>query len=267
MKKLFLFLVCFSAATVFAQKPVLPGHKNLDRTDAVSIGLKGGICLPHFHYTDENVSDIPHDLLIRPAAGIFVEIPIGNFSISPQVLYACNGSLSTYRYKNQYDVRYQALTSYVDVRLAAAYRLRLSKMFHPYLFVAPGMGVLLFNGSISLEQPGLDIPEVNVELSDANMNNMNAFVAGGIGMQANFCLARFSFYVKLDAGYNFGFVNTFSKKEIDEIAHPTNIHAYNNTGKRFTRGYELMLSIGLPLKFDSLKCNGFGQTVYNKKHK
>ena len=264
MKKLFLFFALSLAIATFAQKPILPGHKNLDRTDAVSIGLKGGICLPHFRYTDKNVNDVPHDLLIRPAAGVFAEFPIDNFSITPQVLYTCGGSSSTYRYKNQYDVHYQALTSYVDIRLAVDYRIKLSEMFHPYLFVAPGIGVLLYNGTISLQQPGLDIPDVQMELSDANMNNMNAFVVGGFGMQANFNLARFSLYVKFDAGYNFGLLNTFSKKEIEETAQPTNIHAYNNTGKRFTRGFEFMLSIGLPLKFESLKCNGFGRMTYGR---
>ena len=262
MKKLFLFFALFSTLTTFAQKPIFPEHKNLDRTDAVSIGFKGGLILPHFHYTDKNVNDISHDLLLRPAAGVFVEIPIGNFSVSPQVLYAGSGSSSTYRYKELYDVHYQALTNYIDVRVSASYRLKLSETFHPYLFVSPGMGVLLFNGTISLEQQGLDIAEVEVDVTDANMNNMNAYVVGGVGVQTNFNFARFSLFLKLDAGYNFGFFNTFSKKEMDETAHPTNIHAYNNTGKRFTRGLEFMLSIGVPLKFDSLKCNGFGRTAY-----
>ena len=262
MKKLFLFFALFSALTTFAQKPIFPEYNNLDRTDAVSVGVKGGIILPHFRYTDKNVNDISHDMLLRTAAGVFVEIPIGNFSVSPQVLYAGYGSSSTYRYKDLYDVRYQALTNYIDIRVTASYRLKPSEMFHPYLYVSPGMGVLLFDGTISLEQPGLDIQDVEVDVTDANMNNMNAFVVGGAGVQTNFNFARFSLYVKLDAGYNFGFLNTFSEKEIDETAHPTNIHAYNNTGKRFMRGLELMLSVGLPLKFDSLKCNGFGRTAY-----
>lgn len=237
-----------------AQKLTFPPFIQPDRSSVVTIGLKGGFVLPHFYYSDAALKGLPHNLLLRPAAGITLDIPIENWQISPQAMYYGMGMSSTYIYKNEYEVQYLVYSNYLDLRASASYRFRLNKKTYAYAFISPGVGVLL-NGNLSLTQPGLDISETHLEMTKANMNDINIFISSGVGVQYYINMPRFSLTIKLETGYNFGILNTFSNKEIEETALPTNVYAYNNTGKRYARGVEILASIGLPLKFDKLKCN------------
>lgn len=239
--------------TLKAQKVTFPPYVQPDRSNVVTVGLKGGIVLPHFYYTDPALKGLPYNILLRPAGGIFLEIPIDNFVLNPQAMYYGMGMSSTYTYKNNYQVQYLVNSNYLDLRMSLCYRFRLSKTLFSYAFIAPGIGILL-NGDLSLSQPGLDIPSSNMEMTKANMYDINAFVSPGLGIQYYINMPRFSITFKIEAGYNFGIINTYSRQEKDETAIPTNVYAYNNTGKRYARGIEVLFSIGLPLKFDKLKC-------------
>ena len=63
-------------------------------------------------------------------------------------------------------------------------------------------------------------------------------------VQFNISISYITFVLKTDVGINWGFSDTFSKGEQEETANPTNVHAYNNQGHRFSRGLEAHLSIG-----------------------
>ena len=257
MRKIhFILIGLFSLLSncISAQKLTFPPFVQPDRSSVVTIGMKGGIILPHFRYTDAALKGLPHNLLLRPAAGISVDIPLGDWQLSPQFMYYGMGMSSTYFYKNDYEIHYLVYSNYLELRTSVSYRFRLNREVFVYAYMSPGMGILL-DGSLSLTQQGLDIPESNLEMTKANMNDINAFISTGFGIQYYVNMPRFSLTFKLETGYNFGFINTFSMKEKDETALPTNVYAYNNTGKRFARGIEILASIGLPLKFDKLKCN------------
>ncbi len=257
MRKTYFILIGFFSLLsncLSAQKLTFPPFVQPDRSSVVTIGLKGGLVLPHFYYSDVALKGLPHDLMLRPAAGISVDIPFGDWQFSPQAMYYGMGMSSTYIYKHDYEVHYLVYSNYLDLRMSVSYRFRLERNIFAYAYVSPGMGVIL-NGSLTLTQQGLDIPESNLEMTKANMNDINAFISTGLGIQYYVNMPRFSLTFKIETGYNFGFLNTFSMKEKDETALPTNVYAYNNTGERFARGVEILGSIGLPLKFDKIKCN------------
>lgn len=257
----FLLLFFFTIADVKSQELIFPSFVQPDRSNVTTIGFKGGIGAPSFLYTNPKLKKTPRDWFFRPLGGLFVDIPINEWLITPSVMYTGLGISTTYIYKNDYKVHYLVHSNYLDYRLSVSYRKRLTREFFVYAFLSPGLGVLL-DGDLSLNQPGLDIPSVSIEMTDANMRETNIFVAGGIGAQYYINMPRFSLTMKLEIGYNQGVSNTFSQKEIDETAIPTNVFAYN-TGKRFTRNIEMLFHIGLPLKFDKLKCFNFGSTKQN----
>ena len=237
-----------------AQKLTFPPFVQSDRSSVVTIGIKGGLVLPHFHYTDVALKGLPHNLMLRPAVGVLADIPLGNLQLSPQTMYYGMGMSSSYTYKNDYEVSYLVYSNYLDFRTSISYRYRLNKKLFVSVYISPGMSLLL-NGSLLLTQPGLDIAESSLEMTKANMNEINAFVSGGFALQYYINMPRFSLTFKVETGCNFGVLNTFSVQEKDETALPTNVYAYNNTGKRYTRGIEILTTIGLPLKFDKLKCD------------
>lgn len=260
----FVILFGITISKANAQRPAFPSFAQLDRSDAVTVGIKGGVALPSFLYSDPALKGLPRDILLRPVGGLFVEIPLGAWSLTPQVRYGGMGMSSTYQYKNSYEVHYLALSNYLDFSSMVSYKIRLSNDFFVYAFLSPGLGILL-DGSLSLTQPGLDIPEVSIEMTKANMKEFDAFILGGVGTQYFFNMSRFSMTIKLEIGFHQGIVNSFSSKEIDETALPTNVHAYNNTGKRYNQGIEALLGIGIPLKFDKLQCGNFGNGNKSKR--
>ena len=67
----------------------------------------------------------------------------------------------------------------------------------------------------------------------------------GAGFRVNIPFPHFTMVLKLDATYNLGLSDTFSKQEHDETAVPTNVHAYNHQGARYLRGLELNIGIGI----------------------
>ena len=79
----------------------------------------------------------------------------------------------------------------------------------------------------------------------------------------NFNFNKFSMLMKIEAAYNYGIMDTFSKMEHDGTTPPVNVNAYNTTGKRLTRGLECCISIGIPLKFaEKDACSNFKDLYY-----
>ena len=248
-----------------SQTLTFPPFVQPDRSNVTTMGIKGGVGAPSFFYSHPVLTKTPRDWFFRPLGGLFVEIPINEWTITPSVMYTGLGFSTTYTYKDNYEVHYLVRSNYVDYRIAVAYRKRLTRDVFVYSFLSPGLGVLI-DGDLSLSQPGLEFPNVSLEMTNANMRETNIFLVGGIGAQYYINMPRFSLTMKLEVGYNHGISNTFSRKEVEETAIPTNVYAYN-TGKRYARNVEVLFHIGLPLKFDSLKCGTFGSRKQNDIHR
>lgn len=263
MKKTFLYIcLLFTSLNVFAQNA---------NNRAVSIGLKGGLNHSTFIYTDKNLKSLPNNIFIRPDIGLFAEFFIkDDISLAPEVSLFNSGNLTKYQYGNNYNVTYTVRTRYIATRIPVYYYYHTYtkagyKNIEPFnkhkneirLFIvcAPGINSLL-GGDINLEQAGLPIDNVNINVGKANMNNIDLSIFFGTGCSFN----QSSFLTKIELGYNLGLINSFSKMERLENSQPTNIHAYNITGKRFNRNIELNVSFGIPIKVKKKDtkdaCNG-----------
>lgn len=270
MKKLFTVLALLLAMTcnpLVAQGTFYPSRSHdTQKTHKKGIvyGIKGGVNFPRLYYTNRYVSDLPHDFMYGFTAGTFVEFPfIDELTIAAEIIYQQRGGGTSYIYEENYDVSYMLKANYVSLRVPFSYYFPISKTVKPYLFLAPEFGYAL-NGNISLTQPGLDIPSSYVDLNNSNINRYYFGVLGGPGIRFDFPFGGFTLVLKTDAAINYGFLDTFSPSEHQETATPTNVHAYNHQGKRFSTGLEINLGIGFIFHKRDDACKSFG--TYGPRH-
>ncbi|MBQ7532309.1 MAG: PorT family protein [Bacteroidales bacterium] len=207
-------------------------------------GVKVGANFPRLYYSDKNLKELPHDMMVGPTVGLFYEFKLyKTVSMAVEIDYQQRGGATSYVYENKYNVNYKLKAHYASLRLPFTWYMIGNKDFSPYLYVAPDFGYA-FGGTISLTQPGLPISDVSVGISDSNINRLNIGILGGLGVRKNVNLTNWILVLKVDAALSYGFINTFSPSETNETATPTNIHAYNSQGKRHSVGLEINLSLG-----------------------
>ena len=128
-------------------------------------------------------------------------------------------------------------------------------MFNPYIFIAPDFGYC-YGGEMSKTYADNQDYNTSVNLSKTDaMNALDISLAAGIGVRFNIHFQVFTMVLKLDGSYNFGLLNTNGAKEpkyVDNLAY----HVKDDS--RFNRGFEVMFSIGLPLKFNFLHDSCWG---------
>lgn len=247
MKKLVFtyILLLYAVVNLSAQGQILPSYAvETNYYEGLLFGLKGGVNFPRLYYTNQYVSDLPHDFVMGFSVGAFVEIPFNEWlALAPELNYQQRGGATSYVYEQEYNVSYSLKANYASVRLPLIGYLRTSRSVRPYLLLGPDVGYVI-NGEISLSQPGLDIPDSHINLTKSNIDYWYVGMLGGVGVRANLVFREVVLVVKMDAAINFGFTDTFSDAEHNETATPTNVHAYNHQGKRLSRGLEINLSIG-----------------------
>lgn len=242
-----LIVLLLGAMNGFAQRGFLPSRFNgkAAMKDGVAWGIKAGVNSPRLYYTNPNLKGLPHDLVVSPSAGLFVEIPfLSMFSVAPEVNYQQRGGATSYLYEQNYHVNYKLLASYVSLRVPFHIYIPVSSSFKPYVFIGPDAGMVLM-GKAKLSQPGLDIAESSTSLNSSNINKYYVGALVGAGIQMRWALSSNILVMKLDAALNWGLMDTFSAAEHAETAVSTNVHAYNLQGSRNSRGLEIHVSFGL----------------------
>ncbi len=253
MRKLVILLLLLTAVTTTDAQIMKKGivKKSVDRTNAIVVGLKGGINLPYMDYTDPNLSSLPHDTLLKPIGGIFVEIPVRDyFSVAPELMYMQRGTATSFYNRDSvwtdYDMNYHS----VELRVPCIFSYKVNNWFQPYAFVGPDFGYVL-GGNIIQDrtQNGTQLSHDSIGIGSSNINKFHFSVLGGVGMRFNINFSTFTLVTKLEAAYNYGILDTYSRNEHVESSDPTNVNAYNTTGYRYSKGLECCLSIGIPLRF------------------
>lgn len=236
----------FCVLSSFAQKAFLPPSARIKPkvSNGVVYGVKVGANNTWLYYTNPHLKVLPHDLMIDPMASVFIEVSFLNvFSVAPELNIQQKGGATSYIYEEDYHVEYKLKAMCASARLPLLVYVPVSKYFKPYIFGAAEIGKVI-GGSISLSQPGLEIPSVTLPISASDMSEWYWGPLVGVGFRVNLPFPHFTMVMKLDGAYNLGLSDTFSKQEHDETATPTNIHAYNHQGTRFLRGLELNIGIG-----------------------
>lgn len=225
----------------------------------VSMGVKFGVNDCKMYYTDDKIG-ATHNFSMRPAAGLYFEIPVARFfSISPEFMYIERGTKSTYTYgKNEeITVDYQFKARYFDFRVPFQFYWLISNSFKPYAFVAPDFGYVL-GGRITMDQPKLEErPHLSCDVGSANISPYDLSLLMGVGFRFDIKMDKTAMYIKVEAAYNHGLMDTFSDKEKSDSPTSLNVNAYNVTGHRYNRGIEFMLSVGMPFYSKKGTCSYF----------
>lgn len=236
-----LFILCLLAISICAVGQRHPSNQ-------ISLGLKGGVNFAGMAYTDWHLSELPQQMPLRPVGGIFVDIPLSkHFGLAPEIMYVERGMKTTYFHYSNYEVQYGIHSRYVDLRIPFLAGVNITSWMQPYLVVGVDAGWLL-GGNIHLHQPGFPDSDTTIMIGKANMRNLYLGAFGGVGIRFFREINGQKAQLKIDATYNFDFVDTFTDMEHSDEAQPINVNAYNITGKRFPKGIEITVGITIPLR-------------------
>lgn len=214
-----------------------------DRSNSTLIGIKAGVVMPKVSYNNIEFNNIEQDILLKPSFGLFIDYPLTNsLSIAPEFLYTSRGvNHADFIYRNVYNASYILMADYINLKIPLIYRFKVNSFFHPYIFAAADMAMCvnaIADYVIDYEMSVIDIHD-NLSLgSDYNLYDLGLTV--GLGFRFNFNFRRFSVVAKIDAAYNIGLLDTYGTEVV---------HSIDPDLKRYNRPMELMLSIGIPLKF------------------
>lgn len=177
------------------------------------------------------------------------------FSIRPEISLLKRGGklvnigkdIYNYEENEMEDFYYQLDSRYWDIRIPIIYNFgKLSSNLRPYIYVAP---VLAFptRGNIKMEAQYTDgyYEGYSIEASKANLATYYFAAAAGVGLKYRF---RNSCFLGVEASYEYGFTDTYGKKEKDGEAinadiFPMGIYV---KGERKFSGIEIKATLGIP---------------------
>ncbi len=234
--------------------------------NTVSLGVKGGINMPQMHYfNNKYLSSLPQAWKITPMGGVFVDIPIGDiFVIAPEFDYVQRGTDITYEHISGVQVHYALSVSYVDFRIPLEFRIPIKPYLQPFVQIGAEGGWRL-GGTIHMDRTDPAPLDATIDVGDANMTKIYAGAFGGLGIRSLVSIGSFDMLFKLTASYHQGFLDTYTKSEIEESVPAVNVNAYNIMGSRLPRGLEVCLSVGIPLKApEDDACRTFSHDRYRR---
>ena len=152
------------------------------------------------------------------------------------------------------NLQYRIKANYYDFRVPFMYQFNYyDSKFRPYVYVAPVLG-FVSGGNINMHNDSPDNTYNGYNLEMTKANYASAYFAGsvGIGSKCQFKINDQIYFLALEASYELGFTNTYSKKErrgesiVDENSFFQS-NSYNLKGTRKLSGFEIKATLGIPL--------------------
>lgn len=220
-----------------------------DTTDRIRFGVKGGASFSNMKYS--NLDQYDKSGVIGGVGGVFAEFDLGyyrRFSIRPELMFTRRGSEVNGVY-NGTPFNYQLTAKYTDVRIPVIFNFNDPDKINPYIYVAPVFGFARGGDINYSEGSGTDVNAYPLmDLSDANFSKFNFSAAAGVGVRFPVRLTDSKrLYLALEANYQYGFTDTYGDKEKNGEAIAVNRRAYDITGTRKNRGFEVTASVSIPL--------------------
>lgn len=223
------------------------------------IGLKGGLTSYDMKFSDKDYNKLNGKSISSIGYGVFVEYPskrINGLSVGAEVMLVEKGYFKEFNARpNGVNIKKteQIDAKYCDIRIPVSYRFLPEKRINPYVFVAPDLS-FCYGGTQKHEFPDnneLQTQSVDLSKSDAVLTQTDISVVAGIGLRFNIPINRNVYVIKLDGAYNFGLNNVKSQQD----SKYANVHAWYSEDKESwnNKGYEIMLSIGIPLIFNRME--------------
>lgn len=234
MKSLLLAL-CFSTFCF-----IMPAKSQSAKLDSilnkVSIGIKTGINFPTMQYSDPELAEYKSSIFPRGVIGLFAEIVLTpNISVRPEIGFMGKGQKI-----NDIGVTYKFKSNYLGLSLPVLYNFKTKSAFQPYALLGPTLDFAV-GGKIELDDWRKDITNASISSTDFGLML-------GCGAKRPLKLMNYDVLVGVEVTYNYGFSDTYSKKEIDETAIALNRPTYSIDGTRKNRGLSITASLSIPLK-------------------
>ena len=227
------------------------------------IGVRGGLNLANMSYNNSApaMGMYSHLLQAHGMGSVFVHLGFGKsgFAISPEVGVTGKGVRLKWG-----DVDYRMSVNYLDFRLPLTYELRLPNKpaLAPYIMVTPNFSAA-YGGEITYEADRYTATEdyhytASTTITEADVSPFDFGLLLGAGVDYLVQTKNFPLILSLEAGWNFGLVNTFAEREnldAEGIA-PQNASNIINQffgaelwrNARHTGGLEIAARVALPLK-------------------
>lgn len=246
---------CLLATSVTAQEAE-------PKPDRWSFGFSGGI-----HSTFTKYSELDKDFFPDPSGctggvfGVFAEYRLGNqsrWSLRPEFMFLSRNTriedIEVYADEAESGkLEYERKTKFFDFRLPIVYRFgAMEKAWHPYVYMAPVFGFAR-KGDITLtaqfnEDGDSWTDQYQTDVTKANMSSF--YMAGmvGAGVSGRVQIAGFPLNVGAEISYEYGFTDTYGKKEKDgEAFSPLLFNVYDIKGSRKFQGIEAKVLVSVPL--------------------
>lgn len=243
-KPLFLIL---SLLLVFAKVAAT----NNDTLDKWHLGVSGGYHNNMMRFPDLSKTSYPgRNPLHSGIFAVFAEYSVNsNFALRPELTFLNRGGRMAFnRVGAVKNGRYALKSGYVDFRSPVIYRFNAASAWKPYVYAAPIIG-LSTGGNVELYEQLYcgDERSYSLKLTNANMASAYFAVAAGIGVRYPVSVLGNDFYLGLEAGYEYGITDTYSKKEKTGESLSVNSVSAAQIGSRNFSGIEIRLSVSVPL--------------------
>ena len=260
MKKFLTIIIILLAVSFQAAAQVDYSFGNIkkkrNKTNVPIAGFKGGFTFYNMHFSDKIYNDLPGNTVMAPGYGIFAEYPlrtVKNMSVGVELMLIEKGYVKEFNARpNGVNIskKEQINANYADFRIPVSYRFMSKKVVNPYVFMAADIA-FCYGGTQKHEFPDNEeyvAQSVDISQSDAVMKPIDISLLAGAGVRFNIRVNRSIFVIKLDGAYNLGLLNVKSQTE----GNITNVNAWSSkkTESWNNRGLEVMLSLGIPLKYD-----------------
>ena len=232
-----------------------------DRGVVPTIGVKGGLTYYYMDFAYKTYNALPNDIVLKPGFGVFVEYPIKKakklkgLTVGGELMMIERGFQKSFKFRGYMSEVDRIKANYIDVRVPITYYFNYANLLSPYVFVAPDFG-LCYGGEFSktFKDNSEYNSSVNIADSDA-MRSYDVSLVLGAGVRYNIHFQVFTLVLKLDGSFNLGLLNTNAS---DEPNYVDNIAYHVKKDSRMNRGFELMFSVGVPLKFNFLHDSCWG---------
>ena len=262
-KRTIITLALLLASVVSMGQIRISNDRSVRVSRRVSMGVKLGVNDAVMEYTDKEITSLKHTHMLKPIGGIYVELPVLRFfSVSPELMFIQRGTIVEWSWLG-HPTTYTLNARYLDFRIPLQFYWPVSNVFKPYVYVSPDFGYVL-GGNITIDQPGGDMGSKEIAIGRANMKSFDMGLVLGIGFRFDVKLEKRYIYVKVEGAYNRGLLNTFSEKELEDNSQSANVNAYNVSGARYNRGYEVMISVGMPFYKKGETCSYFRKQRRNR---
>lgn len=212
----------------------------------ITVGARIGASIATMFYSDILYQPYERGYVANALGGINADIQlVEGFSVRPELSVLGRGARMQYM---PYYLDYKLTPIYFDIRIPFVYTFMHDKKVRPFIAVGPTFDFAIGGRSkFSRGENSIWREVYDIQLGNGSIRRFDLGLYGGLGCQVLVTLNEYDFLFGGEFGYNLGFLNTFAKNEVNNVAHAVNSTIYDVAGTRKNGNFEVSVSFGFPL--------------------